>query len=288
LAVIMSKSLNLAKPISSAIRDLARKTVTAAAGDLARAAEPGRVHAARRNLKRLRSLLRMIRPAIGKRAARDADGKLKSAADLLAGARRMDALKLAATKLALGQDESGRLVAAIAEHFGHHHETRALADQAGEARALVLDLRAGVKAWRLPHRDRSFCLAGMKKCYASARSGLAQALASGGVEELHEARKHVIHNLHHLDLLHRLWPGMFEVWIAELTILREALGDFNDLAELRQIAESMAAADAILAAIDAPCGELLAVAGAKARVLYAEKPAAFARRIGAMWDRIGD
>lgn len=284
----MSKSLNLSKPISSAIRDLARKTVTAAADDLARAAEQGRVHAARRNLKRLRSLLRMIRPAIGKRAAKDADGKLKSAADLLAGARRMDALKLAAMKLALGRDETGRLVSAIAGHFGHHHETKTLAEQAGEARALVLDLRAGIKAWRLPRRDRSFCLEGMKSSYAEARSGLGQALASRDVEELHEARKHVIHNLHHLDLLHRLWPGMFGVWIAELTALREALGDFNDLAELRQIAASIDAADSVLPAIDAPCIELLAMAEARASVLYAEKPAAFARRIGAMWDRIGD
>lgn len=284
----MSKSLNLAKPISSSIRDLARKTVTAAAGDLARAAEPGSVHAARRNLKRLRSLLRMIRPAIGKRAARDADGKMKSAADLLAGARRMDALKLAATKLALGPDETGRLVVAIAQHFGHHHETRALAERAAEARALVLGLRSGLKAWRLPHRDRSFCLRGMKKSYAAARCGLSQALASRDVEDLHEARKHMIHNLHHLDLLHRLWPEMFKAWIAELTVLREALGDFNDLAELRQIATSTETAQVVLITIDARCTELLAIAEAKARVLYAEKPAAFARRIGAMWDRIAD
>ena len=128
----------------------------------------------------------------------------------------------------------------------------------------------------------------MKKSYAAARCGLSQALASRDVEDLHEARKHMIHNLHHLDLLHRLWPEMFKAWIAELTVLREALGDFNDLAELRQIATSTETAQVVLITIDARCTELLAIAEAKVRVLYAEKPAAFARRIGAMWDRIAD
>jgi hypothetical protein len=83
---------------------------------------------------------------------------------------------------------------------------------------------------------------------------------------------------------------MIRLWAGELLKLREALGDLNDLDELEALAigqgpgfSSGAARGKALQAIAARRTKLLNGVRAQVDQLFAEKPKAFARRMGAMW-----
>ena len=63
---------------------------------LAETGPGGSVHGARRRIKQLRSLLRLLRPALGEERFREASIALRDAANALAGHRRAEALVAAA------------------------------------------------------------------------------------------------------------------------------------------------------------------------------------------------
>lgn len=98
----------------------------------------------------------------------------------------------------------------------------------------------------------------------------------------------MIHNLHHTEILRGLWPDVMPAVVAELTVLREALGEINDLDELTAAIGGFAPADKTVLnetheAISALHGAHLATARRKSALLYAEKPSAYVQRIDAMW-----
>lgn len=283
----MARALKVHRPIGEAVRTLARGLSASAEQDLKRAADLANVHQARRALKRLRSLIRLVATAAGKADARVADTAIKTAADGLAGARRQEALSAAAGRLKLPEEIQAQLRSAIDRRLGPDHAPDQLRAGVKVALEQIAAFRGAAKQWRLPKSDRSFCIEGLERTYAKARKTLKTALASGRADDLHKARRHVIHNLHHLDMLHAVWPEILRPWVAELTVLREALGDFNDLDELRALADELEGQQRFTArrAIDEAAAGLVKTAAGKARLLYAEKPAAFAARMEAMWEK---
>jgi CHAD domain-containing protein len=90
-------------------------------------------------------------------------------------------------------------------------------------------VRAAVNDWSLPKRDIAPFTRGLRDAYGTARRKLRTGLAANDITRLHEARKSVIHHLHHVEILAPLWPEMARARGAALTGLREALGDLNDL-----------------------------------------------------------
>ena len=132
---------------------------------------------------------------------------------------------------------------------------------------------------------------GLKESYGRARRRLAEGLSSGEIAILHEARKSVIHHLHQLEILQPLSPGMIGARTRALPILREALGDLNDLDELESVIvrenvtvfSSNAEQDSVTAAIAARRKVLMGLVREGAGHLFSEQPKAFANRIGSMW-----
>jgi CHAD domain-containing protein len=120
--------------------------------------------------------------------------------------------------------------------------------------------------------------------YRRARKWLDHGFSSGSAEDLHTARKHVIHHIHHLDLLraHLVHPARR---IAALEKLREALGDLNDLDELCQLAAGGKASlpETATRAMTKRRAMLIKRAEKAAGRLFRHKPKAFQKRIGAMW-----
>jgi CHAD domain-containing protein len=236
----------------------------------------------------MRSLLRLVRPGLGTAAFRDGDRLLKQAADLLAEARQAEAFNAILARLNMTDATRSAILAYLRSHASAQPVPVALADAAGKSLDLIAQLESEMRRWHLPRRGRSFCIGGLKRSYALARRQLAVALRTEDAAALHEARKHVIHNLHHTEMLRGLWPDVMPAIVAELTVLREALGEINDLDELTSAISGLAPADEALlteirAAIAALHGAHLMTARRKSALLYAEKPSAYAQRIDAMW-----
>ena len=287
-------AIRAGRPPGEAFRAVARATLAGLARDLASAGEGGGVHGARRRLKFMRSLLRLVRPSLGKAEFGRADRLLGEAADALAGARRAEALQEAVVKLGQAHPAAKPALAELAALMAGLHREHATAEALGQSAALALRncrvLRGEVSRWRLARRDTALFLDGLKDCYRKARRRLRRGLAAKDVAILHQARKQIIHHLHQLDMLRALWPEMIRVWTAELTDLRGALGDLNDLDEITGLIEKNAAAfsspaarGAVDEAIASRRKELLKKAAKRGNHLFAESPSAFAGRIGAMW-----
>lgn len=208
----------------------------ASLADLLATIEPGQsVHGARRRIKQLRSLLRLLRSAFGEAAYKQVNSELRTAADALAGHRRAEALVATAAKHVPADGHGARFWCGLAEAHrnAHLHEedpVKALVT-ARDAAARAADVMAKAPLTPTGAVGEAF-LGG----YGKARKLLRRGLESGDAETLHEARKYVIHHLHHLKLL-QPEPGRR---LAQLEVLREILGDLNDLDELEQLAEGSA------------------------------------------------
>lgn len=276
--------LKLKKPPGEALKALARNQLSQTVKRIAEARAGAKVHGARRGLKFARSLLRLVHHAIGEEAFSETDRLLRDAARLLAKARHAEALLETVAKLEPGDAASALRDWAAARQPGTNADPGGV-DPTLEAERLVLAARKQAGKWSLAKHDLTPLVAGLRASYGKARRTLRKGLDASSAEVLHQARKSVIHHLHHLEILADIWPPLFRSWTAELDVLRLALGDLNDLDELeRTLADDDRqpkpdAAEAIAARRAA----LIAVIAAKSGLLFSEKPSAFAARMEAMW-----
>lgn len=276
------------------MKSLARRELAATARDLAAAEAGAIVHGVRKRLKFARSLLRLVRQAIGRDAFLAADRPLRDAAKFLATARHAEALQEAIARLgaARNAEEEAALEAIKAISAAAHaadHAPEAVRQATHHAAGHVRMVHAAAASWDLPRHGAGFLLDGLEAAYARARRMIRKGLVAGDVEILHEARKSVIHHLHHLEMLEGLWPGLIRAWTAELTALREALGDLHDLDELAAAVSrhggipGEAARQGLAALTSARRETLLGRVNQLSGHLFAEKPAALRRRMAAMW-----
>lgn len=246
-------------------------------------ARPGEsVHGARRRIKALRSLLRLMKPALVEAAFENVNHALRDAADALAGQRRAEALVVSAGKFLAGDGEANAYWRHLAETH-HAAGLTAMSADAGlhAARAALARASTALASAELRDEGVDVLRRSLTRHYARARRLLDHGLASGNAEELHEARKFVIHHLHHLSLLA---PHLAAVRrrIADLERLRGFLGDLNDLDELTQVAEAQGktASPEATRRMEKVRARLLNKTESAAKRLFQHRPRAMADRLG--------
>jgi CHAD domain-containing protein len=293
----MAYRLSFADDVAGSVRRCAREQLAGAAERLERADEDPvkAVHEARKHLKKTRALLRLVRPALGRRAYRRENDALRDVGLALSGTR--DADVRVATAQQLAEHAAGRLPADVL-----HALREALAAEAAEGRAggdadaarfapVIEALRAAelrVEAWPLPGADWDAVLAGVTRAYARGREAFATARATPEPELLHAWRKRAKDLWYHERLLAPAWPGVLAAQAEEAHALSELLGDDHDLAVL---AERLAdEAPPLAPVVDAQRAELRALIAHRSdelradairlgRRVYAESPKAFTRRL---------
>lgn len=249
------------------------------------------VHRVRRDLKRARATVRLVRPALGRERFRAVNLALRDAGRALAG--RRDALVLIETLQRLiadaRLDPAGLEPLASRLHADWQGASGAGAESAAAAaagiRAAAAQLRAaGVRG------DWPVLADGLCDVYRRGRRARRTAVRERTAECLHEWRKQVKHLWHALELLEPAWPRPMRALAREAHRLADQLGDDHDLAVLRErlaIAEiDEPARAAALAALDARRSELQAAAFRLGERLYAEPPARLVARVGA-WYQAG-
>lgn len=290
----MSYRLGISEPLADSVRACAREQLHGAATLLERPGDDPveAVHAARKHLKKARALLRLVREQLGDDVYRSENGALRDAAARLSQTR--DADVLVATVEALADDAAGKLPAAALTTLRDALQAEADAGRAGatapDAAAVADELRAAharVADWPLDGAGWEPVVAGISRAYARGRKERAAAEAEPTVERLHEWRKRVKDLWYHHRLLKPVWPPVLKAYGEEAHVLSELLGDDHDLAVLRERLERaddlppevVASLDELLALLDRRRDALQARARRIAARLYAEKPAAFERRI---------
>jgi CHAD domain-containing protein len=241
------------------------------------------VHEARKDMKKLRALLRLARDELGKETFARENACFRDAARELAGPRDSDVMlaTLGALELPAGLGRELRKVIQDAR------EGSGLGDRdaaAGNAVAILKEARGRVDDWPL-ERDAFEALAGgLERTYRRGRGALKAARADPSDDALHEWRKRVKELWYHHTLLRSLWPAVMSAAGDEAHALSDRLGDDHDLAVLSAwLSEHAGPPPEFFEAVEQRRAELQTEALALGARMYAEKPSAFVRRLGGLW-----
>lgn len=252
------------------------------------------IHDARKQLKKARSALRLLRNAIGDVAYRRDNIALRDAARPLGLARDSRVLISALDDLVERytpatrslQLEKFKRVLRKEQSAARQNITVTLANQ---QRKGLHEVSARSKRWRVQGNEWQVIGAGLERSYRAGKKSMKTAASSRASEDLHDWRKQVKYLWHQLQILEPLWPALLGELADEVHRLADHLGDDHDLAVLRQKISANAGAfemqdrDALLAILERRRKRLQGKAFDLGQRIYDEKPRRFSRRMGNYW-----
>lgn len=252
------------------------------------------VHEARKHFKRVRALLRLLRPAIGKEAFARENADFRETALLLAGARDAHVLGLTLARLETEHTlDPKRHTAGTRRAIAELPDVLDAAPDSAPIRGALRRLeaaRARMSALKIDAKDFAVAAAGLKRCYREALDARAAALADGSDEAYHEWRKRVQQHWRQMGLLAKAWPDYFNARIHAAKRLATKLGDDHDLAVLiafiqRQPAGAIGAAERrkLVKLARKSQAALRQSSTLDAERLFADSPKGLTRRVEAYW-----
>jgi CHAD domain-containing protein len=240
------------------------------------------VHTARKDMKKLRALLRLVRGEIGDKVYRRETTAFRDAGRELAGLRDADVMLATLESLELPEKQAGPLRQAL-----EAHRIRTAAggreQAAGGAAAILTSARGRVADWPLDTDGFAAFEEGLERIYRQGRRNMRAARKEPTAENLHEWRKRTKDLWYHFALLEEAWPPVMEALADEAHELSDRLGDDHDLDVLLEWARNHADAGPLVAAVDERRLRLQADAFDYGTRLYADKPGVFVGRIGRWW-----
>ncbi len=305
----MPKSFEQGETIPGGFQRMTVGLIDRALGALAGNPNDDEVHTARKSMRRVRGILRLVRDGLG-RAYYAENAAMRDTARLLSEVRSS---AVAATALAELMDRYGPLLkvdsyAAMASQLAARHDEIALRTldnrllMAGvltnlhHARARLAAFPTtpgadlGYHGPLLPD-DSELLVAGITRTYRRGLAAMKAAAARPHPEQMHEWRKRVRYLRYQMEALKPAWPEVMGGLCRSLDDLAESLGRERDLWEL---AETVRTEPELCS--DSRARELLSALTLESRSsirersfrlgtrIYVEEPAAFARRIQTYWN----
>ena len=285
--------LKRGEPLPDGVARVARGRIDDAIDELsgeAGSSPEDAVHNARKDIKKLRALLRLVRGELGKGVYQRESAALREAAAALAGLRDADVMVATLDGLELDERVAGPLRQAVEAHrlrTGGGSREQA----AAEASELLGAMRARIDDWPLENDSFEALEPGLRRMYRRGRREWRAMRSEPSVEGLHEWRKRTKELWYHHELLRPLWKPVMKAVGDEAHELSDKLGDDHDLAVLLEWAREHA---------DSPPELVEAVEGRRRKLqeeafelgarLYADRPKVFIRRLERLYDatREGD
>jgi CHAD domain-containing protein len=264
----MSRAFRLkpGEPLPDEIRRVARGRIDHAIEALRGASEEG-VHEARKDMKKLRALLRLAE-------LRGEGDRFRDIARELAGARDADVMLATLADL---ESRNGADTGPVRERLEAHRLRTGGGGRARAAKtatAMLKEARGLVDAWPLDRDGFEAVEDGLRRTYRRGRRDWRSALKDPSTENLHEWRKRVKDLWYHCLLLQDAWRPVMRALADEAHELSDRLGDDHDLTLLLEFG-----AEPLEDLIAERRAELQAEAFAYGDRLYVDKPKAFVGRI---------
>jgi CHAD domain-containing protein len=254
------------------------------------------VHCARKELKKARATLRLLRSALGDSIYRRENTVLRDVARPLSAVRDGKVLCDTLEKIV---DRYGAAARAIpleelrkALRRDRLRARRAITETSGRAlRTALRQIHERSARWRVGDAGWRVIGAGLTRVYGKGRQALEASRVKRSAENLHEWRKQVKYLWHELQLLEPLWPALIGELADQAHKLADYLGDDHDLAVLREkIIEhkdafpDAASRSALIALIDRCRVELQDKAFVLGSRIYEERLKEFETRFGRYWN----
>jgi hypothetical protein len=254
----------------------------------------GSVHTARRHIKKVRALIRLVRPA-HRRRYRAVDRRLRTVNQMLAPIADAQATVAMLARVAwrdggeLPADVVARLRASVLRRESMAYEDAALTDAFETAAALLRAERDAISEWRVSLTGFHAVAGGLERTARASRRAMVEALSSSRVEDYREWRQRVKAHWLQVRLLTGRCGGGLALDERRLEALDGYLGDCRNCAILRQILIS----DSLLDRTDAALGlravrrserELRRCARRLGTAIYDETPRHFVTRVERLWN----
>jgi CHAD domain-containing protein len=271
----MSRKYRLGRgePVPEGVARIARGRIDHAIDALADASEEG-VHDARKDMKKLRALLRLVRGEIGEKTFRRESDCFRDAARELSGVRDADVMLATLADL----EERYKADVGPTRQAVEAHRIRTAGGgrkrAAKAAVAMLTEARGRVGDWPLERDGFEVFEDGLRRTYRDGRRALRAALKEPSTENFHEWRKRVKDLWYHCSILEETWKPVMKALAGESHELSDRLGDDHDLAVLLDFG-----ADSLEPLIARRREELQEEAFAYGGRLYADKPKTYVRRI---------
>jgi CHAD domain-containing protein len=253
----------------------------------------GSIHSARKDLKKLRSVLRLVRPVIVKERFRTENERYRDAG------RRLSSSRDAEVKL--------ETLAALGERFGEElsdgtlkawirllsEDRDELADEdtvAVQIESAIGEIEVGrdeIGRWRPSGESWDLFSPGIERTYRRGRREMKRVRAKRRAEDVHQWRKRVKDLWYQLRIVRKMWPALLGETADQAHELADLLGDHHDLTVLHEdlkAREELPEEKALATAIERCQDELLESALDLGARLYAEKPQALLRRLSVYWE----
>jgi CHAD domain-containing protein len=251
------------------------------------------IHDARKQLKKSRAALRLLRGAIGEIAYRRENAALRDAARPLGVARDSKVLVAALDDLVERYDLATRSIKLDKfRRVLRREQTSArqaiTVTLAHRQRRVLREVKARSQRWNMKGDDWEVIGAGLRRIYRHGRK-LMKVADSRDNEDLHDWRKQVKYLWHQLQILEPAWPGPLAELASQTHKLADHLGDDHDLAVLRTKITSHRdvfegkACDALIAVLDRRRKQLQNKAFKLGARIFEEPPRRFVGRISQYW-----
>ncbi|WP_269930799.1 CHAD domain-containing protein [Aminobacter sp. HY435] len=244
----MSFSIDPRLPLTAEVQRIGGEEIEKVVAflDSARDSPEKGLHNARKRIKALRSLLRLVRPG-DEAFCRAENDRFREMSKSIAGPRQATALIETIDRLIADfpEDADNAGLAGIRAMLARHRASIAYGEAGLGATldAAVTECRAAVDALdtlSLPDNpdDAADILAeGALTTLRRARKGLELSRERGGAEDFHELRKAVKTHAAHLSLLRKLWPAPVRPRRERADLLGESLGELHDVLVMRALIE---------------------------------------------------
>jgi CHAD domain-containing protein len=293
----MTAELYRAEPGTQGVRRIARAHIGNAL-EAIQVKKPSaeHVHTARKELKKARAALRLLRGAVGDRQYKRENVALRDAARPLSQVRDsgviLDTLDLLVDRFGTPARAvpADALRKALRRERTEMHRTVLKSGALKSQREALRRIYERAARWQVGEHGWSVVGAGFARVYSKGRKALAAAEKDRTPANLHEWRKQVKYLWHQLQALQPLWPGAIGELADQAHLLADYLGEDHDLSVLRgkvlerkDAVPGPAARGTLLALIDRLRTELRDKAMVLGQRLYEEKPTVFAARFGQYW-----
>lgn len=244
------------------------------------------VHEARKDMKKLRALLRLVRGELGEEVYRRENGFFRDAAARLSSVRDADVMIATLDGLDdVPADAARELRRALRAHR-RSLAAQAEGDPAKEVARLLRQARRRVRDWPLERDGFEVIEPGLRRMYRRGRRDFRTCRKRPDTEALHDWRKRAKDLWYHATLIEGAWPAALKALGDQAHELSDRLGDDHDLAVLHDWAEEHAGGldRRVARAVARRRAELQGEALDLGARLYAERASAFVDRLEAYFN----
>ena len=211
------------------------------------------IHGARKDLKKARAALRLVREDLGEETFKRENRELRDAARLLSASRDAEVKLETLERLVegdVGDAPPGPTALWRAALVADRDRiVDADADQTEAAVAAIEAVAARAPGWELHHDGWKLLAPGLDTAYAEGRDAFEALTDSPSVDAVHDLRKRGKDLWYQVRLLRDTWPAVLDATAEEVHEFTDLLGDHHDLAVLAADLADRAEVDAAPRAI---------------------------------------